>query len=253
MPSPPITGYAAWYQAADLLNGGALPSNGAAVSSWKDKSGNARDLSQATPALQPTFAVSGIGGQPAVSFTGTLAVEQNLVSGTLNFAQPGTVYIVCKFGSPLSNAQYLMDGATNRWLINNENPGTTTKIGTYAGSASADFTVPSNALLSPSIIVLQFNGASSLCRLNGIDRGAASANPGTSALDVLSVGGRNGLGGDGFGGPIAEIIIYLAAHSAAQMQQNEAYLGSFYSIQGPWNLAPQPRPVLQAVNRAATF
>lgn len=222
-----IAGLALWYQASDLLNGGGLPANNAAVSTWKDKSGSSHNLTQATGSLQPVFKIAGFQGKPAVLFSGSPSTQNNLVSGALNFSQPGTVFAACKFGS-LSNAQYLMDGATNRWQTANNNPGSSTTWTVYAGGAGEIFTVPNNSLASPCILTWTYNGASSIGRLNGAQVG--SGNPGTSALDTLSVGGRDGLGGLGFNGPIAELIFYTATLSAQDMSRVEIYLGASYNI-----------------------
>ncbi len=61
-----INNLVCWYQTADLLNSGALPSNGATVSTWKDKSGNGRDLT--TNAGSPTFQTNFTNSKPAVHF-----------------------------------------------------------------------------------------------------------------------------------------------------------------------------------------
>lgn len=223
-----IAGLAAWYQASDLLNGGGNPANNASVTTWKDKSGHGRDLTQGSGG-QPTYKTSGFQSKPAVLFSGTVSTQTNLISGTVNLAQPGYFFLAGSFGSPLTTAQYLMDGTTNRWLCNNENPGVNNIIAFYAGTGPVDVTIPANSLLNPRIVTLVFNGASSLVRFEGIQQG--SGNAGTSAWDAISLGGRQGLGGDGLNGPVAEVLVYSGvALSAADVRRVEAYLGTIYNL-----------------------
>ena len=58
---------ALWLDANDAST---ITLNGSTVSQWNDKSGNARNASQAIAANQPTYTPSGLNGKPVVTFDG---------------------------------------------------------------------------------------------------------------------------------------------------------------------------------------
>ncbi|OBQ32885.1 MAG: hypothetical protein AN487_21545, partial [Anabaena sp. CRKS33] len=58
---------ALWLDAEDAAS---ITLNGSTVSQWNDKSGNARNVSQATAANQPTLTTSGLNGKPVLTFDG---------------------------------------------------------------------------------------------------------------------------------------------------------------------------------------
>jgi hypothetical protein len=59
---------ALWLDAEDAAS---ITLNGSTVSQWNDKSGNARNVLQATAANQPTRTASGLNGKPVLTFDGT--------------------------------------------------------------------------------------------------------------------------------------------------------------------------------------
>ena len=67
-------------------------SNGTAVSSWSDRSGNAYNADQATAARQPIYETAGIGGQGAVKFDGGDVLE--IASGYTNLLSGDNTYSV---------------------------------------------------------------------------------------------------------------------------------------------------------------
>ena len=58
---------ALWLDADDAST---ITLNGSTVSQWNDKSGNSRNVSQATAANQPTLTASGLNGKPVLTFDG---------------------------------------------------------------------------------------------------------------------------------------------------------------------------------------
>jgi hypothetical protein len=58
---------ALWLDAEDAAS---ITLNGSTVSQWNDKSGNARHVSQATAANQPTRTLNGLNGKPVLTFDG---------------------------------------------------------------------------------------------------------------------------------------------------------------------------------------
>lgn len=88
---PFSSGLAAWYK-ADAIAG---LSDGDAVSSWVDSSGNGNTATQATPANQPTWKTSIVNGKPVVRFMASGADYLNLPNFMSAFTA-GEVFIVLK-------------------------------------------------------------------------------------------------------------------------------------------------------------
>jgi hypothetical protein len=117
---------ALWLDAADAST---LTLNGSTVSQWADKSGNARNATQATASAQPTYNATLLGGKPALTFDGT----SDFLLGTSNiglsgnplfsiagvFAMPNTTgSVFLSFGSVANASGYHFMSAgsgTNVW------------------------------------------------------------------------------------------------------------------------------------------
>jgi hypothetical protein len=67
-PSDLGSALALWLDAEDAAS---ITLNGSTVSQWNDKSGNARNASQATAANQPTRTLNGLNGKPVLTFDGS--------------------------------------------------------------------------------------------------------------------------------------------------------------------------------------
>ena len=65
-----------WLDAADTET---ITLNGSTVSQWNDKSGNGRNASQGTAALQPAYTVNGLNGKPVITLTQDELAVSNLV------------------------------------------------------------------------------------------------------------------------------------------------------------------------------
>jgi hypothetical protein len=82
------SGCALWFDAADPLNTGTAPANGATLSTWYDKSGAARNAVANTPV---TYSTAGLNGRPALTFT-----KAEYLTGSLSLTNPTlTVFAVC--------------------------------------------------------------------------------------------------------------------------------------------------------------
>lgn len=89
-----ITGWAAAYDASNLLGTGTNPVDGVLVSQWADLSGNSKHATQADAVAQPTFFSTGtnlIGTQPVVRFFGG---TDELVSATPLVTPTYTLFVV---------------------------------------------------------------------------------------------------------------------------------------------------------------
>lgn len=141
------SGAAAWTPAAlgsalalwlDGADAGTITLNGSTVSQWKDKSGNAYDLTQPTAALQPQYEATGMNGKPALNNligrrlqTGALPVLRNVNGATMVAVARFTTPLVGAMGNGMlvfvSNGAGL--GSTRFGLNANPIPGTP---GTYS-------------------------------------------------------------------------------------------------------------------------
>lgn len=64
----------AWLDAKDPSGNGTQPLNGTSIGTWKDKSANGFDFTQATGGNQPVYNSSVINSRPAITFNGTTSL-----------------------------------------------------------------------------------------------------------------------------------------------------------------------------------
>lgn len=88
-----VSGLAAWWDADDSTT---ITLNGSTVSEWRDKSGNGRNLTQATAANQPTYSTNEQNGKPAIIFANASSRFLSYSSGMFSFTGAGTVFIATK-------------------------------------------------------------------------------------------------------------------------------------------------------------
>jgi hypothetical protein len=112
---------ALWLDAEDTST---ITLNGATVSQWNDKSGNARNVTQATASAQPTYSATGLNGKSAVVFDGTsdfmLGVSNIGLSGDPLFSIAGVFItplphpnVFLSFGSAAAASSYHFMGANS--------------------------------------------------------------------------------------------------------------------------------------------
>jgi hypothetical protein len=223
--APPVTGYASWYDAAQIAG----VADGAALASWADLSANGNTVSQPTGTKQPLYSTSAhaINGHPGVWCSGTTYLFGN----TPNLAQPFSVYVVCQPDTlATTTARYAVGTAyysgvgqlnsTSDWMC-------------YMGAAFDSAIV--SAVGAPSMEVAVVNGAASSIVVNG---GApVVGNPGAQAFNGTALGcaassaappfvGFTGA----FVGSIGEAILYPFALTAAQIAALHSY------AQGKWGV-----------------
>lgn len=92
--SPAQITTALWLDANDSST---ITLNGSTVSQWNDKSGNGRNVIQATAGSQPTYIASGLNNKPVLSFDGGDLLT-NTTPGALLRNTPGaTIMAVCNY------------------------------------------------------------------------------------------------------------------------------------------------------------
>lgn len=190
---------------------------GTGVSSWLDRSGNGRTLSQGTGSKQPAFGSTGPNGLPGLTFDG---VDDLLATGSFTLNQPETVYMIVKQVT-WTNDDYFVDGNTNNGLVIYQDTATP-RINQYAGAVGG--TNSNLAVNTWGVVCAVFNNASSLSRVN-------------NTSDVTGTVGTNNAGGvvAGADGPagannkhsniiLSELLVYSAAHNSTQRSTVVNYL-----------------------------
>lgn len=216
-----------WFDANQLTL-----SNGNAVSSWTDFSGNGNNATQSNSSNRPIFMTNQINGRPSVVFDG---VNDYFRTSSISALNVGNIsYFIVFDGSLLTTTgimlagkyaehnQFLMSyaGASNirSWVINL--PNTTVQSLTAKDVAYQSIsTIWSSATGN---VLYHKNGA-----LVGSPSGATSV---PSNNNYFSIGVNPGSNGSPFKGGIAEIIMYSSTLNSAERIVVENYLGAKYNL-----------------------
>jgi hypothetical protein len=94
-----LSDLALWLDADDA---GTITLNGSTVSQWNDKSGNGRNVSQATAANQPTRTLNGLGGRTVITFDGADWLFNANPGALLRNVAGGTVAAVVNYTNAVS-------------------------------------------------------------------------------------------------------------------------------------------------------
>lgn len=218
-----LSGLQAWYDAGQISG---VTTDGAAVASWTDLSGNGRHATQATAGMQPVLktGANGIGGAPVVRFDGT---DDWLKTASFALAQPLTAVLIYKpRAHPSSTRQVLAEGAGfDRIFAHTSGGNPSMTFGTALGGTQF------LTLGTPRIVRCIANGASSSMVFdNGKGTTSAAGNVGAGAIaGGLQIGGENG---SGFAPScdVAEVILYNRVLTAPELANLEGYLSEKYGI-----------------------
>lgn len=199
---------AAWYR-----YGLGITSFGGAVSQWSDASGNARNLTQASGAAQPTLQ-----GDNTILFNGT---SQSLRTSAFTLNQPETVYLLFKQVS-WSDFDTILDGSagdTLRLQQTTVSPTINQSAGTGQNS-NADL-----AIGTYGVFTAVFNSTNSYTRVNkNTAVGPGFPNNGNAGGITL------GCYGDGSSVPaniqVKELIVFPVAHDTTTQNTIIDYLNS---------------------------
>ena len=213
---------ALWLDAADATT---ITLNSSTVSQWNDKSGNGRNMTQATALRQPTYTASGLNGLPVLSFNG-----DSLTNASYNWGNSSSsVFAVLRKNTSAGYQNLIVTGTgtNNNW-----------SIGLESGTSKyALFRILVGNMVSNLICTADI--PQQMCFTNtGQVSGTVTSNvykDGTAGSSAISVSSANqgvvgiGIGSDaGFGetfnGYFAEIIIVPSIVSTADRQLIEGYL-----------------------------
>lgn len=183
-----------------------------AVSNWANQavSGAARDLAQATGAAQPTLQAGG-----TILLDGT-SDFLGPVAFTLN--QPTTVYLRARQLTWTSGDRWFDGTTVNSGII--FQAGVTPDLNAYAGNTGVVNTLALNTWGSIAVV---YNAASSVFQVGGGSTVTGQAGPGNMGGIIL---GADSSGANNGNIEVAEMIVYSAAHDAAQRAAVIAYLNT---------------------------
>lgn len=207
----------AMWEKADAITG---ISNGGAVATWSDSSGNGRDLTQATAGNRPTYQTNVINGKPVVRFA---AASTQYITNSTNFTTPVTVIYVGKQTGG-SNGRVLSSVANN-WLLGYWSGGKNqayfegwvSSVGTPATDTNWHIY---SAVETGSLSTVYADGsqiysnASGVAGPNGISVGCWASGGPTECSNV----------------DIAEVLVYSSALSSGDRANIEDYLNRKYGL-----------------------
>lgn len=214
-----IAGLAAWY-ASDVASSISLDVN-SKVQTWRDLSGNGRDLSQNDTNNRPDWGIHTLNGKPTVTFDGQ---NDSLSTGAFTLNQPVHVFLVFRVESIANSGQRIFDGNSgNSMSFFNV-------VNSYGLFAGAQITTTHNDAQKTEFDIYdaEFNSTSSAIRrrtsLSVATGNAGSSNPGGIRLGAFSQSAVFS------NSTIAEWMIYSRVLSATEAESVRKYLGD------KWNL-----------------
>lgn len=187
-----------------------------AIASHPDLSGNANTIAQGTGARQPTGVAAVQNGLNVARFDGG-----DSLSATFTLNQPETVFMVCRITTPALNV-YLLDGKNIDSMSVFQSP-VAGDLRMYAGAFGTKWTQDWTTF---HVCTFQFNGASSILRVDGTVR-ATGFNVGAANGGGITIGSQSG-SGTGVTGDVGRTLVYSTALSGANMTTIEAELKALW-------------------------
>jgi hypothetical protein len=209
--------------------------SGSNVTAWNDHSGTGDANKNLTSgSVNPTFTASdaSYNNRSTVQISNSVnCFLQNTSTWTTTLTQPHT-WVLVGHRNQNNLTNYFMDGNATGFAA--------TVIGTNASPAEITFNAGSSVTTtgsghdwtSPSVVLVEFNGATSNLYLNSVSTVLQSGNAGAVNFNQLCVGAHSqGFGGGSpWVGTVAEIIAFSGILSAAIKSSLGGYLRDRYAI-----------------------
>ncbi len=214
-----ISNLAMW-EKADAITG---VSNGGAVATWSDSSGNGRDLTQATSGNRPTYQTNVVNGKPVVRFS---AASSQHITNSTNFTTPVTVIYVGKQTGGAN--QRVLTSVGNNWLLGFWNGA---KNVAYLNGWVAGAGVPGSPATDTSWHVYSAVETGSLSSVYGDGTLLASNASGVAGPNGISIGcwAFSGVT-ECSNADVAEVLVYNSALSGNDRAAIENYLNRKYAL-----------------------
>ncbi|HEX7632044.1 MAG TPA: LamG-like jellyroll fold domain-containing protein [Lacunisphaera sp.] len=222
----PVSGMRLWLKADTLVSEGR-------VGIWFDQSGSHHDATQQNSILQPLLVANAINGRPAVRFDGS---NDYLALGDfMNGATAGEVFVVLKNSTAeptRNNGLWFITGGSYHPLQDK------TTLENFATNTDTYGPEPVQALDQPHLYNVSGQNGSWASWING----SLYLSKSTNTVPTFSAAAQ--LGWNGYGGDIAEIIIYDHALTAAEREVVGRYLNQRHAFvpavpANPTNLTAQ--------------
>lgn len=214
----------AWYRASL-----GVTNVGGKASVWADQSGAGRDFSQGTASSRPTITASdaNFSGRQVLTFDGADDFMQTSAFAGGPYAQPTTIYLVCRFGATTAFS-YVFDsadgtGGTRQAILIDGTP-------QWYQFAGGSVTGGSIATSTTYVLAFVFDGASSAVYKSRYSTTDVAGNAGAGGLHSFTLGANYDTSATTFTGSVAEMIAYSGAHNAATRQTVMEALGTMYGV-----------------------
>lgn len=213
-----------------------ITSVGDHVSAWADQSGNLRHASQGTDDYRPHLVTSSLNGKPVIRFDGSsdyLTIADWGTDGTKNH----TFFIVFKNITTLTGGSnqillsFLTNGAT-RWAFGSDAGTIAPEYRLGWGGTTASTTLGNflHVNATPYIRCSVKSGDNWSSYMNGVAAGTALTSTSVLASNTVCNIGREATTVYYTNSDIAEIIVYSAALTTAQINQINLYLSRKWGI-----------------------
>lgn len=226
---------ALWLDAADA---GTISLNGSTVSQWNDKSGKARNVTQATAANQPAYLQTALNGKPSINFVGSqrlLRTTGEIPAQISVFAVVGPSSGTAEYGTLFRTDAYPTAATASHFLgyrLVSGSPSLATLFGSSQTSwNSISGNTPVFQLSGNAIVGFVHAGGTGYPFANGVaqDMKNASGTPTSTGFVVGNSGQNDGLP---WMGSISEIVMTFSALSTFDRQKLEGYLAWKWGMQG---------------------
>jgi hypothetical protein len=212
-----------WFDAADSST---ITTASGSVSQWNDKSGNARNATQATAANQPAHSTTGFNGLPGVTFDGT---NDTMIHG-LNTGGPFSLVAVYKTGSLQSAYRGVMAAGPNNsggnLMLMRTFGGTIGSFGTSDINSTVSYVVGQTVMV---IVEDDNTNGSKAFWINGSSSGTYTQNPigqATAHIGGLATDSQQAAM------TLAECLVLPGIPTTTNRQLVEGYLAHKWALTG---------------------
>lgn len=228
-----ITSLRTWLDADDATS---YTLSGSNITQWNDKSGSGFNFSQGNAGLRPVASSNAINSRVAFSFTGGQRIDNSNITITQsNYS----IFIVARANAsqPSSTGyNYILKGnfSSDGFLFFGNNP--SKFFATFTGPSSSWNDVNANSpniSVTSTTLLLGMTVATTVLTPYYSGNAMTTKTGTTGAFTGIRLGDTNTANaGQGWGGLIAEIVIYNKTLSTTERQQIEGYLSWKWGIQG---------------------
>ena len=218
---------ALWLDAADSST---ITLNGSTVSQWNDKSGNARHVSQATAARQPTYTANGLNGKPVLTFNAANPSVMTVPAGQLGGATEASLFWVQQnvndpAAADINSGCFIANDFGTQIGASNHAPYTDGNVYIQAfNTARLNTGNPTPSLALPRIIGAESTNSLFNFLIDGTVHFTTSTNTYANPSASKNIGTGTPFLGLNFLGTAAELVVVRSILSTTDRQRLEGYL-----------------------------